>query len=60
VSGMIFAGVTCDVCGKRETWHHTGAEMIKKWAREEGWSIGATHKCPDCRKPRKKGATRRD
>ena len=46
----IYASIQCDHCGKEWRWPHIGKTHVIRWAREDGWSIGKTIKCPDCKK----------
>ena len=42
--------VWCDSCTKTLIYHTVGYKGAVAAARQEGWSIGKTVKCPECRK----------
>lgn len=54
----VYAVIECDRCGKTSWYGHIGKTYILKWSRENGWSIGKQHLCPNCRK--KKTTTTKD
>jgi Fe2+ or Zn2+ uptake regulation protein len=41
----------CDGCGEIRHFNNCiGKVAMERWARQDGWSIGKYHLCPECRK----------
>jgi len=50
----LYSGISCDKCGYAKEWFSIiGGTHLKRWMREEGWSIGKQILCPNCRKARR-------
>lgn len=45
----IYRGICCDACGETlEYWGSISSTILKKRAREEGWTCGKKDSCPRC------------
>lgn len=48
------SSVVCDRCGFTKSYSYVDKTTIKRWLREEGWSVNKEKcTCPKCKKEKK-------